>query len=587
MAMQHFARVVDTRLCAHSNSTIKYVVEEGAQNVAYIPLASSSHSNQSTTFNLNNIAQFVARDSRLNISLTATATVVVANNTGVALNLINADNFGTRQFPYNRAVSSVQHKINQASYTLQTSSILDAIARLNMLSENANFYDNTQPDCIDNFANATGSNLTPLGSYTSTQQGNGIFKPRTLNYTVSGNNIAANSNGTVTITLEIYEPIISPFNNIGDQQSEALYAINGEILSMYYQTDLFSSMFNLVAPTGLVIGTGSNGNPAPTVNLGTSATLNCIYLTAYPEMFDQIPRQSLYHYNDYVQYQNDIATNVAPNAILTGKASAVCNWTNIPQKILIYARVSDGVKTYTMPDNYLTINSVQCVFDNGQPMLSAATPDQLFEISQNAGLTMERANWLGKVLNPSLVACGAPPISGCGSVLVVDPALVLGLRPGNTNGTPGRFVFQVQNIVLQNNTSMTFPNVTLYVVGITNALLERNGSEYRNYNLSVPYDVLMKAHELSPVSTAVYNQDKFQNLFLNGGGIGDWFKKGYNLAKSGVSKVLDLAQQHPELVKQGIQFAKQQYNKGKGGAMRMVKGLHDIHPKRDMDLYFE
>jgi len=84
--MAQFARVVDTRLGAHDNSTIKYVVEQGAQNVSYNPLTSSSHSNQSTTFNLNNISQYVARDSRLNISLTATISLVLVNNTGANIN---------------------------------------------------------------------------------------------------------------------------------------------------------------------------------------------------------------------------------------------------------------------------------------------------------------------------------------------------------------------------------------------------------------------------------------------------------------------------------------------------------------------
>lgn len=585
MAMQHFARVVDTRLGAHSNATIKYVVEEGAQNVAYVPLRSSSHNNQLTNFNLNNIAQFVARDSRLNIEFTATATITLDNSTGGALNAITADNFGMRQFGWNRTIASMQHKINQATYTLQTSQILDSIARLNILSENANFYDNTQPDCIDNFSTASGTALSPLGPYTDVPQGNGSFKPRTLNYTVSGNSIPANSTGAVTITVKIYEPVISPWNNIGDTYSEALYAINGEILNISYSpvSTLFDSMFNFVAPAGLTI---SSVTP-PSVDYGTSAQLKCVYLTAYPDMIEEIPRQSIYHYNDYVQYQNAIGiqgVDLAPGAELTGVSSQVCNFTNIPQKILVYARPAQ--KSASCPDVYLTIKNIQAVFDNGQPMLTAASPDQLYEISKEAGLTMERANFLGKVLNPSLVAGGAEPIHGCGSILVLDPAMVLSVRQGATNGSAGRYVFQIQGANLINNTSQTFKGgAVLFVIGVTNAILERNGSEYRNYNLNVPYDVFQKARQLSPVSAAVYNSEKFDNLFLNGGGIGDFFKRGLNLAKSGLSKALNYAVSNPHQVQQALQYAKQKL--GKGGALKVKKGLHDIHPQRDMDLYFE
>jgi len=147
-------------------------------------------------------------------------------------------------------------------------------------------------------------------------------------------------------------------------------------------------------------------------------------------------------------------------------------------------------------------------------------------------------------------------------------------------------VFQIQNATFINNTSQTFTGgVTLFVIGVTNACLERNGSEYRNYNLNVPYDVFQKARQLSPVSTSVYNAEKFDNLFLNGGGIGDFFKKGLNLAKSGLSKALNYAASNPQQVQQAIQYAKKKL--GSGGAMRMQKGLHDVHPHRDMELYFE
>lgn len=585
--MAQFARVVDTRLGAHDNSTIKYVVEQGAQNVSYNPLTSSSHSNQSTTFNLNNISQYVARDSRLNISLTATINLVVVNSTGAPINAVNSDNFGARQFSLNRAVSSIQHKINSASYTLQTGSILDALGRLNMVSQHANFYDNTQPDSVDDFTNATGSVLSPLQSYTSTGTGNGMFKPRTLNYTVlSGNSIPANSTGTCVIQYNIYEPIISPFNNIGDENSEALYGINGELIQLFYYANLFDCMFNYVAPAGLTVSASTS------VSLGNSATLQAIYLTAYQSTQDEIPRTSLYHYNDYQQFQNDIGSFSA-GQVKSGISSQVTTFTSIPQKILIYARVSDGVKTASMPDNYLSFNNVTVTFDNGQPMLSGASQNQLWEISNRNGLTMERANWLGKVLNPSLVASGLAPIHGCGSILVIDPAIDLGLRADNTNGSAGRYVMQVINAVMQNNTSQNFSSTTLFVVGISSAILERNGTEYRNYILSLPDDVFEKAREIAPVSLALYNKEKFTNLFLSGGGIGDWFKKALNFGKNAVKKVVSLAKDNPEMVNAGLQLLNQHLNKD-GGRLKMIKGAvlkkggkSDVHPKKNMDLYFE
>jgi hypothetical protein len=251
--------------------------------------------------------------------------------------------------------------------------------------------------------------------------------------------------------------------------------------------------------------------------------------------------------------------------------------------------VSDGVKTAAMPDNYLCFNNVTITFDNGQPMLSGASQNQLWEISNRNGLTMERANWLGKVLNPSLVASGLAPIHGCGSVLVIDPAIDLGLRADNTNGSAGRFVMQVINAVMANNTSQNFSSTTLFVVGISSAILERNGTEYRNYILSLPDDVFEQAREIAPISLALYNKEKFTNLFLNGGGISDFFKKALNFGKSAIKKVVSLAKDNPEMVNAGLQLLNQKLNNG--GGRKMIKarkgGVSDVHPKKNMDLYFE
>ena len=72
-------------------------------------------------------------------------------------------------------------------------------------------------------------------------------------------------------------------------------------------------------------------------------------------------------------------------------------------------------------------------------------------------------------------------------VLVISPALDLGIRPSDTTGSGGRYIrFQVQNATFTNNTDTAFGQVTLYVVGINSAVLERVGSQYRNYLLTTP-----------------------------------------------------------------------------------------------------
>ena len=219
---------------------------------------------------------------------------------------MQGDNLGMKQYPLNRCVASIQHQINQASYTLNTNDILDAIARINLLPEDCNFYENSQPDYIDSYANATGTLLNPLTPYCSVSVGDGIYKPRTLRLSTSCNSVqdqvvipANNTNISVTIFCQLYEPLISPFNNISSQDARCLYAITGELINIQWVSQLWQNMFAYVPPVGITIVSFS-------VSLSTQATLNCIYLTPKEDTIAQIPRQSVYHYNDYSIFTNAV-----------------------------------------------------------------------------------------------------------------------------------------------------------------------------------------------------------------------------------------------------------------------------------------
>lgn len=547
------ARVVDTRLEASSENEVTYVVEEGAQTQLFVPLTSSSHSTQNTTFNLNNIADKTCRDSRMVLAMTVTATLQVTNSDTSAHTLINGDNFGFKQWPLNRCVQSVQHQINQASYTLQTAQYLDSIAKLNAYPQDMNFYENSQPDLIDSYAAASGSELTPLASYTSTIAGDGVNKPRTLSYTVSGNSIAASSTSAVVITATLYEPLITPFNNVSSKMARGLYAITGEIITLNWVSDLFNRMFALATPQFLTVS-------SPVVSLGSSATLDLIYLTPQASYLPDIPHSSVYPYNDYTNFTNNLGP-CAAGAILSGQTTQVCNFTNIPQKILIYAKLADSAQTCATPDKYLKIRNISCTFNNGNPVLNNATTRQLYDISKRNGLQIPAAAFQQLCLNRSLVAAsGATPLYGCGSVLVLDPAIDLGLQYDSASGSAGRYIFQA-TMDLENGTDTAFPGVTLYVIAITSGILERRGSEYRNKLLTLPTDVLAEARMLPAVDYTTYTEAKHSNAFMTGGGIGDWFRKAasraYDAIKWGVK--------HKDEIKDVVDSASKVVKSAKGG----------------------
>ncbi len=358
--------------------------------------------------------------------------------------MFSSDNFGFKQFPVNRSFSSIQHQINQASYTLQSNTILDAITRLNLLPTDCDFYENTQPDFIDTYVAATGANFNPLQPYSTTLAGDGVYKPRTLGYTYTGSGIIppqvgqTAGTGTVVITAKFYEPLITPFCNVSSQDERALYAITGELITIQFVADLWNNMFAYTIPA---VPNAAQISYVPSVSLTTvNPVLNCIYLTPKEDTILQVPRQSVYHYNDYSIFNNDVgAVAVGASAGGGSISSQVVNFTNLPDKILVYARLNDGNRKANTPDKYLSLKSIQCVFDNGLPVFNGATPDQLYDVSKRNALQMPRACFKQLQLNYGNEVDGLG-LYGCGSLFVISPSIDLGIRSSDSTGSGGKII---------------------------------------------------------------------------------------------------------------------------------------------------
>lgn len=504
-----FIRITDTRIMQSDPEDVHIAVKEGAQNVAYIPLTSASLSTSNCTFNLNNIATEVCRSRRQCMRITGVVfTVNVTQTSGTNI----FDSLGFHSWPLNRAIANLSHQINQASYSLNLNQIIDAITKFDLESENANFFENTAYDAISNYTSAYGSALDPLQPYASNPSGWGVFKPRSNNISIS-TNVGTGAAQSITITCNFYEPLCSPFNNVGKDELESLYAINGEILQIQFVNNLFETMMAYSLHAGAVINSVTTAFPS-------TATLDCIYLTPNADFVRRLPQSSVSHYNNYSVFSIDAGQVNSGQSISV--TSPVCQLTNMPFKILVYARQSDATRSGGIPDRYLTITNVQnCSFDNGSNQLSASSIDQLFELSSRNGCVLDRSIWQQQNVAGAL---GATPIYGCGSILALDPKLDLGVRADVSDGSPGRYIFQI-TLSLKNNTADVFAGVTLYVVAVTNAVLERNGSEYRNYLYSLPASAVMDSKEGDVVSHVEFAKAQHANMFLSGGSFKSFFSK--------------------------------------------------------------
>ncbi|MBS3925923.1 MAG: hypothetical protein KGZ34_04450 [Nitrosarchaeum sp.] len=573
-----FLRVADTRLMQLDPSSANVAVKEGAQNVAYIPLVSASLSTSNCTFNLNNIATEVCRNRKELMRLTG---VVFTLNVSQTATQAIFSYLGFKPWPLNSCIANIQHQIGQASYSLNLSQIMDAITKFNLESENANFYDNTSYDAVSSYIGAAGTALNPIQPFTSTPLGWGVFKPRSANITLS-TNVSTGSNQTITITCNLYEPLCSPFNNVGKDDDHSLYGINGEILQLQFVSDIFSNMIAAVLNTGTTINSVSVAFPS-------TATLECIYLTPNQEIARNLPKHSISHYNQYSVFSLDTGAVTAGSTLSV--TSPVCQITNLPFKILVYCRQSDATKTALIPSRYLQIQNVQnCQLDNGSNQLSSASIDQLYEISVRNGCVLDRLVWKQQLLS----GLDAVAASGVGSILALDPKIDLGCRQDISDGSPGRYIFQI-TLSLKNNTADNFAGTTLYIVAINNAILERNGSEYRNYLYSLPDNAINTSRNMNAIEHHEFSRAQNANMFMSGGDFKSLFNKVWKGAKDAGKWAWQNRDQIKDTATKAYDIGKKTYDIGK----KFGLGNEDLgsnigesftlgrHPRRQMDLFYQ
>ena len=216
----------------------------------------------------------------------------------------------------------------------------------------------------------------------------------------------------------------------------------------------------------------------------------------------------------------------------------------------MFAKLASQDYATSAPDKYLHIKSAIVTFDSQQPCLSTATPRQLWEVSTRNGLCLPWQCWDQQVLNSSLVAGGAPALYGCGSVLCLSPAYDLSIRTGAASGSAGRYVcnFQMQ---FENLTATAFPSVQIWVVGVTEGILERDGSMYRDYQQTFPTDILAQAGLAGYVTQQQFRMENADNAFLSGGGLKDLLAKAASWAVSHPKELIDAAQTGSKLISEG------------------------------------
>ncbi len=398
-------------------------------------------------------------------------------------------------FPLNSLLTTMQANINDINVSITSREILSAMLKMYNYEELAK-YNSLTPSLVDSFyqlyADGTNSNNNVLGNYgvggfAKEYQPRGCFPVAlysvnadgTANALLNDLQVTASAAGTanysrVILRCTVTEPLVglSPFLSGCSKNVGAFLGINTLNLTLNLGNANRAMSNASYAVTGAGAA-GGGGVTLPTISSvqfvkADSSKLLMNFLTIPPSLGAKIEPKNVVNYNQYMSYNYNTGQTIAPQTKTSLNFSNV-QLGSVPSKILIYARKPDSSLTTYDSNFFLVINKISLNFANLPGILSSASQVDLYNISTKNGLQETFFEFSGRGVSNN--AAGAPTtVATTGSILVLDPAIDLGLTEDVTNMSNGQFSINF-SIDVENQTAEAITPV-IYMVAVNAGLFK-------------------------------------------------------------------------------------------------------------------
>lgn len=434
-------------------------------------------------------------------------------------------------FPLNSLFTTTQATINNVSISTNLQDVLPMLMRMNdkrVLSR----YNSLTPSHPDSawgeYKDAPGANSNPLAAYNN----NGYdedFMPRgaysldflQIDHFVGG--IYANASPistNLTDTWRIYikvtltEPFLalSPFINCEPQCSAGLVGVNN--MSMVLNVDntcrrLFSTANNVVNGAGnglqgyitnisLGWATAPQGGAAQAVGFQNTRLL-FNFLSLQPEQYAKISTKNVVPYLDYPRYLTTFAsgTNIAPGASSTLTSQSI-QLNQIPDLILITARVPMSSQNWNYTSSFLTIEGISVNFNNASGLLASATQQDLYNLSFRNGSAQNFYEFRGEADINNNVSGGVSQIPTTGSLLVLNPVFDFSLPSYLSASSLGQYQFQF-NLRVKNQYDFTIAQPEICIITVNSGIFATQQGTSQIFTGILTKEQVLRTKEQNPV----------------------------------------------------------------------------------------
>jgi len=469
----NLVKVSDARISDVEKKT--YLLVEGGQVYTRRFFGHSSISTSSLSFNNINPPDLKTYVSKY-ITITHTWVVnLVGSNSTPGSNLLGSEwshTMSLRALPLMNSFTSMSLQINNATFNQDMNDVLPYFerCRFNKMSKDIS-YSPTYLDSSQRYSElcqpATVRN--PLGPYGTSIDGTKIARGGFPQVVFS--NITAT---TTDLTITVTEPImISPlaFNNNDEPYFSGVQSM---FFNAVYDSNSFARLFSI---SDLANGVTLTSN----VVTPMSATMNFTYVTA--SITTNIPKTLVFPYYNVNRYVTDY-NGGALVPTLTKQSNFVLNniqISSIPKRLVLFVKQKRSSLTASSPDVFARIDKINIDFMNRSSLLASANVQQLFDMSKFNGLDMQWEEFFGGG-NPGngsvpggIYQSGLP--SGIGSVIIIEPAMDLGL---DNLGSAGMSLNTQLAVTLDfTNLSLVPLSFSAYLLTIDDGLITiNNGATY-------------------------------------------------------------------------------------------------------------
>jgi hypothetical protein len=236
------------------------------------------------------------------------------------------------------------------------------------------------------------------------------------------------------------------------------------------------------------------------------------FLSLQPEQYAKIQAKNVLPYLDLTRYLYS-----ATNTLNTG-ASQTITFSNIqlnqiPDLMIIVARYPMANQNWNWSSSFLTINGISVNFNNQSGILSSATQQQLFQLSQKNGSSQSYFEFLGSALQNDNITGMPTTVPTLGSLLILNPSLDFGLLSMYSASSAGNYNFQM-NLSVINQTAINMnPELVLICVN-SGMFITTNGVSATQTGI-LTREIVLKTKNEKPIEmdTSFYHRMIGGNLF--------------------------------------------------------------------------